>query len=414
MEFLTPWLLVGGLFIPLRRLERWLHQHLFKVGWLATHRLRGTTALYYTFFLPGVLLHEVVRWLVAGFLNVQAERVIAWPAAQEIGELKLNFIQLTKDVSSVKKAIISTAPLVAGVIVVYFITNNILNMSQFVQALLSNSLDEVPNTLAEMAQTPDFLLWVYITFTIANTMMPNFSEFKRWWVAVFVGLLLVVGVVAAGAGDESLLQNIAQPISNGLSGLAGVFVAIIAIDLIMVAILGTIEAVVERATGHSVTFKNGKMITMTRQQARELKEQEQAKRAKELERRAQAVSGPPTIYKLPLPIPDPPEIGELAGPKITVRREEPATLSPGAVEPEPRPAPTLFTRGMSTPLVPNSAQDNDEDAEADEDEEEEAVPDLRSVLGVGTDDDADKSDEDDELEADEDNSITREPPEEPA
>ena len=86
----------------MRRLERWLHQHMFKVGWLLTKNLQTTTILYYTFFLPGVVLHEFIYWLVAGILNVRAERAIAWPEAQAIAELKLNFIKLARNTSRIK------------------------------------------------------------------------------------------------------------------------------------------------------------------------------------------------------------------------------------------------------------------------------------------------------------------------
>ena len=69
-----------------RQIERWLHQHIFKVGWLLTNNFQTTTVLYYILFLPGILLHECSLWLAAGILNVRAERAIEFPAEQEIGE----------------------------------------------------------------------------------------------------------------------------------------------------------------------------------------------------------------------------------------------------------------------------------------------------------------------------------------
>jgi hypothetical protein len=83
--FIFPLLIVVALFAILRWLERSLHQRIFKVGWLLSKNSQTTTILYYTFFLPGVALHELVLWLVAGFLDVRAERAIAWPQKQEIG-----------------------------------------------------------------------------------------------------------------------------------------------------------------------------------------------------------------------------------------------------------------------------------------------------------------------------------------
>ena len=60
-------------------LRRWLQQHVFKVGWLLTKNLQTTTILFYTLFLPGVILNQFVTWMAAGILNVRAERAIRGP-----------------------------------------------------------------------------------------------------------------------------------------------------------------------------------------------------------------------------------------------------------------------------------------------------------------------------------------------
>lgn len=109
-------------------MERWLHQHIFKVGWLLTHNFHTTTVLYYTFFLPGVLLHEVVTWLVAGIVNVRAKGAIAWPERQDIGELRLNFVQITQRISPLQQFIISVAPLTVGMLVTWHVANNVFRL----------------------------------------------------------------------------------------------------------------------------------------------------------------------------------------------------------------------------------------------------------------------------------------------
>ena len=102
-----------------------MHQHIFKVGWLLTQNYETTTILYYTFFLPGIILHEVIYWLVAGLLDVRAERSIKWPEKQEIGELRLNFVQLARRTGRIQRAIISSAPLIIGLVIVWLMATNI-------------------------------------------------------------------------------------------------------------------------------------------------------------------------------------------------------------------------------------------------------------------------------------------------
>ena len=115
----------------LRQLERWLHQHIFKVGWLITRSFQTTTILYYTFFLPGVFLHELSYWLTAGILNIQAKSSLQWPEPQEIAELDLSFVELSKNTSPVKLALITLAPIITGLVSVWFIANNILQFNSF-------------------------------------------------------------------------------------------------------------------------------------------------------------------------------------------------------------------------------------------------------------------------------------------
>ena len=136
----------------LRRLETWLHQHLFKVGWLTTKNFQTTTILYYTFFLPGVVLHEFTYWLAAGLLNVRAERAIQWPEAQDIGELKLNFVKLAPRSSPWRVAIITLCPLIVGILVVVLIANSIFQLP----ALLAIS---TPVTLQNLNQSQKSGVW---------------------------------------------------------------------------------------------------------------------------------------------------------------------------------------------------------------------------------------------------------------
>jgi len=343
-----PWLLVIGLLVAMRRLEGWLHQHIFKVGWLLTKNLHTTTILYYTFFLPGVFFHEFVLWLVAGMLNVRAERAIAWPEAQAIAELKLNFIRLAKNTSAFKVAVISIAPLLAGVGLIAFVLTNVMDISGIQVLIASGSLDDVNVAIGRLTATPDFWLWFYLIFAVANTMMPDFDKLKGWRpvliaLGVGIGLLFLLGV-----GDELLLGAVGGPLATALSLLAASLVGVIAINVVMTGVLGGIESLIERITGDSATFQNGKLIAMRREEILKQKEQARLKQQKQLEaakNQPKAAGGPPSIYKLPLPIPGAPG-------------KEPEALPRPAAAPIPVPAddragPAMIT-GTATPKPPPS------------------------------------------------------------
>ncbi len=330
----------------MRRLEHWLHQHIFKVGWLLTKNLRTTTVLYYTFFLPGVVLHELLVWFVAGMLNVRAERAIVWPEAQAVAELKLNFVKLTKNSSRIKVAIISLAPLLGGLALIWLITTSVLNLDLVIALVRAGSWDAIGGAINLLLLTPDVWLWVYLMFTIANTMMPDRHSLHGWRpVMIGLGVLLVI-LYVAGVGQQVFLENLALPISDGLSRLALIFLAIIVIDLIVTGVLGLLESIIERITRDSATFQNGKLVAITRE---ELLRQRQQARAKATRPRARGSAGqsrapappagPPSFYKLPLPIPAAP--GKEASEPVIVSRDEKSVLpAPAALG---RAAPAIIT-----------------------------------------------------------------------
>ncbi|MEO8612623.1 MAG: hypothetical protein ABI690_32305 [Chloroflexota bacterium] len=360
----------------MRRLERWLHQHIFKVGWLVTKQYQTTTILYYAFFLPGIVLYELVFWLIAGFLNVRADRAISWPEKQEIGELNLGFIKLSKNVGQFPLAIISTAPLITGLAAVAFIANNRLDFQGFITAMGSGFLDDVGAAVSRLVSAPDFWIWIYLVFTISNTMWPDVSKLRGWRVVLIALAIAGAVLIVIGAGNQVIVDTLSGPVTNALNIFSGTLAVIIGIDLFVVAVLGTIEAIIERVTGDSATFKNGKMITMRREELIKQQAAERTTTRQQKATRAPALpAGPPSIYKMTLPIPGapgkeavtrdegiviskPPTPAIAATTTPTVTRSEPAVI-PGSVADRPTPTATpAFNPGTSgaRPALPGSTQ----------------------------------------------------------
>ena len=298
------------MFILLRRIETWLHQHIFKVGWLSTHDYQTTTILYYTFFMPGVILHEVVYYLAAGIFNVRAERNIKWPDKQEIGELNLNFVKLAPRTSAFRKAIVTSMPLLIGLISVWAIANYIFDITAVVERMSSGELTDIAAAFNLLISAPLFWLWIYIIFTIANTMFPTTPKDLKGWRSVLIGIGVVgLALFLVGIGGE-LFEVLQAPLSQIVSVLQATFVLIMGVDLMMVLVLGTIEYTIERITGHSATFRGNRMYTMTREEAIEEREKEREKERKRQEReerrKANVDNSPISIYTMAFSVPGAP------------------------------------------------------------------------------------------------------------
>ncbi len=335
-----------------------MHQHIFKVGWLVTKQYQTTTILYYAFFLPGIILNQLIFWLAAGFLNVSAERTIAWPEKQEIGELKLDFIRLSKNVSAFRLAVISTMPLLVGMIAVWHIANNILGVPTFLAELNKDGfLVNISTALAHFTNAPDFWIWVYLAFAISNTMMPNFANLRGWRIVLTIVGVIIAAFYVLGAGDQVVMSNLRGPVTNALNSLSSVFAIIIGLDIFMVAVLGTMEAIIERVTGDSATFENGKMITMRRSELIARRQQALAVRPQEkkAQRAAAAAAplGPPSVYKLNFPIPGAPgKEAVTPSPQIVITQEPKPALTP---QPAVHSTPAVIAGAVTEKLPPPSS-----------------------------------------------------------
>lgn len=331
----------------MRRLERWLHEHVFKVGWLVTKKTRTTTLLYYTFFLPGVVLHELVRWLVAGLLDVHADRAIRLPDDQQVAELKLNFVRLHRSAGEFKTAVISLAPLLAGLAIIYFVSQNILRVPEALAAISGiNGLRNLGQAVTILTSAPEVWLWVYLVVAIANTMIPSWNALRGWRIVLIAVAVAIVALIALGVADDVILTNLGPTLVTAANVLTVTFAFVIGVDLTMTAVLGTLEALIERITGDSATFTNGRLVAITREER--LRQQQQERARQDRQRKASAnrtPAGPPSIYNSPFPIPKPPE-RETA--PVSVQRDYLNVLSSGdaggntdagsAVEPPSTPA----------------------------------------------------------------------------
>ncbi|RMG73094.1 MAG: hypothetical protein D6711_11660 [Chloroflexi bacterium] len=341
MDVLIASILVVVMFNLLRQLQRWLHQHIFKVGWLITKNFYTTTLLYYAFFLPGVFLNQLVYWLTAGMLDVRADRAIHMPQKQEIGELRLDFIRVSKKASPVKLALIEIAPFLAGLAFVLLIADHVFNISQVVVTAQSGTLDSVRVAINQLINVPDFWLWAYLLFTITNTMMPEPDVLRKWWWLFGILVLAMIPLFIIGVGDEIIGAALAGPVITVLNTLSAAFTVMIFFNIIGVILLALIENTIEYITGDSATFKNGKMVVMTREEmlAERKKERKRKQRNKQSERILPP--GTPSIYKLSLPIPGAPGEEPVTKPVAAIIEKEKTP----EIEPPKRQEPRIITMG---------------------------------------------------------------------
>lgn len=255
LDLLKPWLTFVIILLPLLHLERWIHRHLYGVGWLLTQDKERATILYYLILLPGVFLHEFTQWLVAGALKLKLGKIRVWPRPQADGTLRLDFVRLSRSTGRVGRAVFEFAPIAAAVGVVLFISRNIFNVGGLSIALSTGELPIIQTEIGRLLGTPDFWLWLYLLFAVGNAMLPATPAEEQDWLVravVFVGMTALL-ITAAFLGES--VQAILEPILHrSLDTLATAFGTILVLDILVVLALTITERLLEQLTGRRANY----------------------------------------------------------------------------------------------------------------------------------------------------------------
>ncbi|NDJ77384.1 MAG: hypothetical protein GYB65_14120 [Chloroflexi bacterium] len=321
-DLLTPWLLLASVLIPLIWAERWIHSHLYGVGWLLTNSERSATTLYYFFLMPGILVHEVTQWLVAGVLGVEIKQVAVWPEPQKDSTLRLDFVQI-KQTDRFRSAIMGAAPLATGIFIVWYISTQILNLEDFLDALSTADVDVIGPAIQKLGETPDFYLWLYVLFAISNAMLPTPADRQGW--------PLLIGIFGGGLGFLVLigLQDVVSdwltgPVAHSVDLLTTAFLAVLFVEVLAIFFLGFFEEVLERITKRKFQYYTPPPTAKPREPGSNLP----LKPGDPL----------PSVYNLALPVPNPSQHTALAAKARSLAPAAPTARQPALTAADRAPA----------------------------------------------------------------------------
>jgi len=233
-------------------LERWLHRHLQGLILLLVRSPEIALILYSLIFFPGVLMHEVSHWLIATLLGVRTGRFSVWPQAQPDGTLRLGYVE-TEKIDFMREALIGAAPLIVGGLLVSLGGLTRLNLGAVGLALGRADLLAAFEAARSSLSNSDAWVWLYVIFTVSNSMLPSASDRRAW---PFVALLLILlGSVLFYAGFGPLVaQSLVEPVERAVRAMAVVFTITVGVDLLVIPVIGLLELVVIRVTGLRVEY----------------------------------------------------------------------------------------------------------------------------------------------------------------
>ena len=216
--------------------QRRLHFEIQAILLVITRRFDITLVLFSLLFLPGVILHESSHFATARILGVRTGRFSIIPQPLPDGRLRLGYVE-TAATDVVRDAVIGTAPLIAGCVLILYVALVPLGLVEVWLEYVKGDLNVFTEAVIAMYTRPDFWLWFYLVFVISSTMMPSASD-RRAWLPLVVVIALILGIgllVWPGNWLVETWTSLSPKINLGVYALVLVFGMSVGIHLILLA-----------------------------------------------------------------------------------------------------------------------------------------------------------------------------------
>lgn len=252
-NWLVPWIVAALAIWPLVLVERWVHRHIQGLGLLLTNNPQAASLIYYLALLPGVVLHEGSQWVLAKLLGVKVKKFQLWPDKQG-GSVRLGLVEIDRKTDRIRATLVGMVPLVTGVAAITLIGSARFDLQLLTDGLGSGDFPTLFAAIGEFISVPDFWLWVYLVFAIANAMLPEEHDRINWWLFLIAGgaitgilLLLDLGI---------LLQVwLDGPLTRLAEWLSFALVLALVLDLFVMGLLALSELVFSRLLGRQLEYR---------------------------------------------------------------------------------------------------------------------------------------------------------------
>ena len=247
-----PLIILIATIFPILWLKRWITLHLQGVAILVWGDPDIAMLLYFLAMLPGIVLHELSHWAFARLLGVRTGKMQIWPTRKEGGRMRLGSVRIGKT-DHLRASLIGLAPFITGCAAIYLIGDLILGAGPLIEPLLHADVVAFRSSLATYTQASDFWIWLYVIFTISNTMFPSESDRRAWWpIVALLGAMALLGYALG------LLENVPAAIADAwtelVSYLAYASILTLVVNFGCAAVLALAEKIIEALKGARVAY----------------------------------------------------------------------------------------------------------------------------------------------------------------
>ncbi|MFZ5916589.1 MAG: hypothetical protein ACOYZ7_06635 [Chloroflexota bacterium] len=248
----TPLIFLIALLPPLYLLQRWINRHLQGLGLLLTDSTDTAIMVYFLTLLPGIALHELSHWLAAVMLRVPVGGLALWPRKKRGGQVRLGSVSVGA-ADPVRASLIGLAPLVAGCGVILLVGQIVLGIDDLGRLLIYGAWADLWRELVAYWHAPDFPIWLYLIFAVANAMLPSESDRGAWpTMALFFGVATVIFGLLGGL--PSIATSLQATFLAAIGYLAYALGLAAVVDAVFVVAIALTEELAGRALKRRVEY----------------------------------------------------------------------------------------------------------------------------------------------------------------
>ncbi len=193
--------------LALHLTKRWLDRHVQLLGYYFTKNQGIALVIYAIIFFPGVLLHELSHWLFAQLLGARTGRISLIPSMGKDGKFQLGAVEYyAGNLDPIRESLIGAAPLICGSLTLLLIANHLFGLPEASEVFEQREWWSVVQLYWDSLHTPDFWLWFYLAFAVANAMMPSAADRRAWPAFAVIVMLTLMMILLLGLGDWLMIS----------------------------------------------------------------------------------------------------------------------------------------------------------------------------------------------------------------
>ena len=256
-EVFTAVLWLTLIYLPGVVVKRWVMFHLHAVGVLLLGNDYRAIWLRFLVLAPGILLHEASHWLTAKLLLVPTGKFSLGPSRIVSRGRQVQVVMGSVMVGrsdAFRSSLIGAAPFFFGTVAIVLLAGYGFRQAIGPVLLPIPRITAVFTHLPDLFRVPDAWFWLYLVFSVSNSLIPSESD-RRGWFAVTMYLVVLAAVVILVRGTPQVTPEMAAWLQRGLDVLLFAFSLTLAVDLVVGVVIYILYQLISRVRGQRVYFR---------------------------------------------------------------------------------------------------------------------------------------------------------------